>query len=154
MHMFGLHGFRRPSTDCAFGWVPLGRVGGRYQSLVRVWENTVKNGKVNAMRAPTLRWRPPGVCFILWLGWVSALTVVSQTSSMGTIGDIPICGPRHSRQPPNMASRRRCRLTALILTQLVLAKAAPERMVLNGALAGLVSITAESAGRPHAGRSR
>jgi len=75
--------------------------------------------------------------FILWLGWFG-FNGGSQLA-MGTVGDVTDVSRIFANT--NMAAASGA-VTALILTQLLYKK--PDlTMVLNGALAGLVSITAE-----------
>ena len=76
--------------------------------------------------------------FILWLGWFG-FNGGSQLAA-GTVGDITDVGRIFANT--NMAAASRCAVAALILTQVVYGKV-DLTMVLNGALAGLVSITAE-----------
>lgn len=75
--------------------------------------------------------------FILWLGWFG-FNGGSQLA-MGTVGDVTDVSRIFANT--NMAAAAGC-VTALILTQ-VMYKKPDLTMVLNGALAGLVSITAE-----------
>jgi ammonium transporter, Amt family len=75
--------------------------------------------------------------FILWLGWFG-FNGASQLA-MGTIGDVADVGRIFANT--NMAASGGA-IAALILTQLLYGKV-DLTMVLNGALAGLVSITAE-----------
>jgi Amt family ammonium transporter len=75
--------------------------------------------------------------FILWLGWFG-FNGGSQLAA-GTVGDITDVGRIFANT--NMAASAGA-VTALILTQ-ILYKKVDLTMVLNGALAGLVSITAE-----------
>ena len=75
--------------------------------------------------------------FILWLGWFG-FNGGSQLA-MGTIGDVADVSRIFSNTNAAAAGGA---ITALILTQ-VLYKKVDLTMVLNGALAGLVSITAE-----------
>jgi Amt family ammonium transporter len=95
-----------------------------------------RDGKVNAMPGSNLAMATLGM-FILWLGWFG-FNGGSQLA-MGTIGDIADVSRIFANT--NMAAAGGA-VTALILTQLVYGKA-DLTMVLNGALAGLVSITAE-----------
>lgn len=74
--------------------------------------------------------------FILWLGWFG-FNGGSQLAA-GTVGDITDIGRIFANT--NMAAAAGA-VTALIVTQLIFKKA-DLTMVLNGALAGLVSITA------------
>ncbi len=95
-----------------------------------------KDGKVNPMPGSNLALATLGT-FILWLGWFG-FNGGSQLA-MGTVGDVSDVSRIFANT--NMAAAAGA-LTALILTQLVYKK--PDlTMVLNGALAGLVSITAE-----------
>jgi Amt family ammonium transporter len=75
--------------------------------------------------------------FILWLGWFG-VNGGSQLA-MGTVGDVSDVSRIFANT--NMAAAAGA-VTALILTQ-VMYKKVDLTMVLNGALAGLVSITAE-----------
>ena len=75
--------------------------------------------------------------FILWLGWFG-FNGGSQLA-MGTIGDVADVSRIFANTNAGAAGGS---LVALVLTQL-LYKKADLTMVLNGALAGLVSITAE-----------
>jgi Amt family ammonium transporter len=95
-----------------------------------------KDGKVNPMPGSNLALATLGM-FILWLGWFG-FNGGSQLA-MGTVGDIADVSRIFSNT--NMAAASGA-VTALILTQ-VLYKKVDLTMVLNGALAGLVSITAE-----------
>ncbi|WP_227271870.1 ammonium transporter [Roseobacter weihaiensis] len=95
-----------------------------------------KDGKVNPMPGSNLALATLGT-FILWLGWFG-FNGGSQLA-MGTVGDVSDVSRIFANT--NMAAAAGA-VTALILTQLVYKK--PDlTMVLNGALAGLVSITAE-----------
>jgi len=95
-----------------------------------------KDGRVNPMPGSNLALATLGV-FILWLGWFG-FNGGSQLA-MGTVGDIADV----SRIFVNTnAAAAAGAIAALLLTQLLYKK--PDlTMVLNGALAGLVSITAE-----------
>lgn len=95
-----------------------------------------KDGKVVPMLASNLPMATLGT-FILWLGWFG-FNGGSQLA-MGTVGDVADI----SRIFVNTnAAAAAGAVSALILTQLIYKK--PDlTMVLNGALAGLVSITAE-----------
>lgn len=95
-----------------------------------------KDGKTIPMLASNLPMATLGT-FILWLGWFG-FNGGSQLA-MGTIGDVADV----SRIFVNTnAAAAAGSITALILTQVIYKK--PDlTMVLNGALAGLVSITAE-----------
>ncbi|WP_292288861.1 ammonium transporter [Marivita sp.] len=95
-----------------------------------------KDGKVNPMPGSNLALATLGM-FILWLGWFG-FNGGSQLA-MGTVGDIADVSRIFSNT--NMAAASGA-VTALILTQ-ILYKKVDLTMVLNGALAGLVSITAE-----------
>ncbi|WP_149777881.1 ammonium transporter [Roseovarius litoreus] len=95
-----------------------------------------KDGKVNPMPGSNLALATLGT-FILWLGWFG-FNGGSQLA-MGTVGDVSDVSRIFANT--NMAAAAGA-VTALILTQVVYKK--PDlTMVLNGALAGLVSITAE-----------
>ncbi len=95
-----------------------------------------KDGKVNPMPGSNLALATLGT-FILWLGWFG-FNGGSQLA-MGTVGDVSDVSRIFANT--NMAAAAGA-VTALILTQAVYGK--PDlTMVLNGALAGLVSITAE-----------
>jgi len=95
-----------------------------------------KDGKVNAMPGSNLALATLGT-FILWLGWFG-FNGGSQLA-MGTIGDVADVSRIFANT--NMAAAAGA-VAALILTQ-VIYKKVDLTMVLNGALAGLVSITAE-----------
>ena len=95
-----------------------------------------KDGKVNPMPGSNLALATLGT-FILWLGWFG-FNGGSQLA-MGTVGDVSDVSRIFANT--NMAAAAGA-VTALILTQIMFKK--PDlTMVLNGALAGLVSITAE-----------
>ncbi|WP_424975810.1 ammonium transporter [Dinoroseobacter sp. S124A] len=94
-----------------------------------------KDGKVNPMPGSNLALATLGT-FILWLGWFG-FNGGSQLA-MGTVGDVSDVSRIFANT--NMAAAAGA-VTALILTQ-VLYKKPDLTMVLNGALAGLVSITA------------
>ena len=95
-----------------------------------------KEGKVTPMPGSNLALATLGT-FILWLGWFG-FNGGSQLA-MGTVGDVSDVSRIFANT--NMAAAAGA-VTALILTQLLYKK--PDlTMVLNGALAGLVSITAE-----------
>jgi Amt family ammonium transporter len=95
-----------------------------------------KDGKVHPMPGSNLALATLGT-FILWLGWFG-FNGGSQLA-MGTVGDVTDVSRIFANT--NMAAASGA-VTALILTQLLYKK--PDlTMVLNGALAGLVSITAE-----------
>ena len=95
-----------------------------------------KDGRVNPMPGSNLALATLGT-FILWLGWFG-FNGGSQLA-MGTIGDVADVSRIFANT--NMAAASGA-VAALILTQ-VLYKKVDLTMVLNGALAGLVSITAE-----------
>jgi len=95
-----------------------------------------KDGKVIPMPGSNLALATLGT-FILWLGWFG-FNGGSQLAA-GTVGDITDVGRIFANT--NMAAASGA-LVALILTQLLYKK--PDlTMILNGCLAGLVSITAE-----------
>ena len=95
-----------------------------------------KDGKVNPMPGSNLALATLGT-FILWLGWFG-FNGGSQLA-MGTVGDVSDVSRIFANT--NMAAAAGA-VTALILTQIMFKK--PDlTMVLTGALAGLVSITAE-----------
>ena len=95
-----------------------------------------KDGKVNPMPGSNLALATLGT-FILWLGWFG-FNGGSQLA-MGTVGDVSDVSRIFANT--NMAAAAGA-VAALILTQ-VLYKKPDLTMILNGALAGLVSITAE-----------
>jgi Amt family ammonium transporter len=95
-----------------------------------------KDGKVNPMPGSNLALATLGT-FILWLGWFG-FNGGSQLA-MGTVGDVSDVSRIFANT--NMAAAAGA-VTALILTQVMYGKA-DLTMILNGALAGLVSITAE-----------
>ena len=95
-----------------------------------------KDGRINPMPGSNLALATLGT-FILWLGWFG-FNGGSQLA-MGTVGDISDVSRIFANT--NMAAAAGA-VTALILTQ-VMYKKPDLTMVLNGALAGLVSITAE-----------
>ncbi len=95
-----------------------------------------KDGRVNAMPGSNLALATLGT-FILWLGWFG-FNGASQLA-MGTVGDVADISRIFANT--NMAAAAGA-VAALILTQVVYGKV-DLTMVLNGALAGLVSITAE-----------
>ncbi|OSQ53213.1 ammonium transporter [Marivita geojedonensis] len=95
-----------------------------------------KDGKVNPIPGSNLALATLGT-FILWLGWFG-FNGGSQLA-MGTVGDVSDVSRIFANT--NMAAAAGA-VAALILTQ-VLYKKVDLTMVLNGALAGLVSITAE-----------
>ena len=95
-----------------------------------------KDGKTVPMPGSNLALATLGT-FILWLGWFG-FNGGSQLA-MGTVGDVSDVSRIFANT--NMAAAAGA-VTALILTQ-VLYKKPDLTMVLNGALAGLVAITAE-----------
>ncbi|MEX0329260.1 MAG: ammonium transporter [Ruegeria sp.] len=95
-----------------------------------------KDGKVVPIPGSNLALATLGT-FILWLGWFG-FNGGSQLA-MGTIGDVADISRIFANT--NMAAAAGA-VAALILTQVMFGKA-DLTMVLNGALAGLVSITAE-----------
>jgi ammonium transporter, Amt family len=95
-----------------------------------------KDGRVNPMPGSNLALATLGM-FILWLGWFG-FNGGSQLA-MGSIGDIADVGRIFANTNAAAAGGA---IVAMILTQ-VLYKKPDLTMVLNGALAGLVSITAE-----------
>ncbi|MEO0503390.1 MAG: ammonium transporter [Pseudomonadota bacterium] len=95
-----------------------------------------KDGKTNPMPGSNLALATLGT-FILWLGWFG-FNGGSQLA-MGTVGDVSDVSRIFANT--NMAAAAGA-VTALILSQ-ILYKKPDLTMVLNGALAGLVSITAE-----------
>ncbi|WP_224824051.1 ammonium transporter [Cognatishimia sp. MH4019] len=95
-----------------------------------------KDGKIVPMPGSNLALATLGT-FILWLGWFG-FNGGSQLAA-GTVGDITDVGRIFANT--NMAAAAGG-VTALILTQ-VMYKKVDLTMVLNGCLAGLVSITAE-----------
>ena len=95
-----------------------------------------KDGKVVAMPGANLPIATLGV-FILWLGWFG-FNGGSQLA-MGTVGDVADVSRIFANTNAAAAGGA---IAALILTQVVYGKI-DLTMVLNGALAGLVSITAE-----------
>jgi Amt family ammonium transporter len=95
-----------------------------------------KDGRVTPMPGANLPLATLGT-FILWLGWFG-FNGGSQLA-MGTIGDVADVSRIFANTNAAAAGGS---LVALVLTQL-LYKKADLTMVLNGALAGLVSITAE-----------
>ncbi|MGB1234238.1 MAG: ammonium transporter [Planktomarina sp.] len=95
-----------------------------------------KNGRVNPIPGHNLALATLGT-FILWLGWFG-FNGGSQLA-MGTVGDVTDISRIFANT--NMAAAAGA-VTALVLTQLLYKK--PDlTMILNGCLAGLVSITAE-----------
>ena len=95
-----------------------------------------KDGKVNPIPGSNLALATLGT-FILWLGWFG-FNGGSQLA-MGSIGDVADVSRIFSNTNAAAAGGA---ITALISTQLLYKK--PDlTMILNGALAGLVSITAE-----------
>ncbi len=95
-----------------------------------------KDGRVNPIPGSNLALATLGT-FILWLGWFG-FNGGSQLA-MGTVGDVSDVSRIFANT--NMAAAAGA-VAALILTQ-VMYKKVDLTMVLNGALAGLVSITAE-----------
>lgn len=95
-----------------------------------------KDGKVNPMPGSNLALATLGT-FILWLGWFG-FNGGSQLAA-GTVGDITDVGRIFANT--NMAAASGA-IAALVLTQ-IMYKKVDLTMVLNGCLAGLVSITAE-----------
>ncbi len=95
-----------------------------------------KDGKVHPMPGSNLALATLGT-FILWLGWFG-FNGGSQLAA-GTVGDITDVSRIFANT--NMAAAAGA-VAALILTQ-IMYKKVDLTMVLNGALAGLVSITAE-----------
>jgi len=95
-----------------------------------------KNGKVNPIPGSNLALATLGT-LILWLGWFG-FNGGSQLAA-GTVGDISDVSRIFANT--NMAASSGA-IAALVLTQLIYGKV-DLTMVLNGALAGLVSITAE-----------
>ena len=95
-----------------------------------------KDGRVNPMPGSNLALATLGT-FILWLGWFG-FNGASQLA-MGTISDVADVSRIFANT--NMAAAAGA-IVALVMTQLLFGKA-DLTMVLNGALAGLVSITAE-----------
>ena len=95
-----------------------------------------KDGRVNPMPGANLPLATLGT-FILWLGWFG-FNGGSQLA-MGTIGDVADISRIFANTNAAAAGGS---IVALILTQLMYGKV-DLTMVLNGALAGLVSITAE-----------
>ena len=95
-----------------------------------------KDGRVHPMPGSNLALATLGT-FILWMGWFG-FNGGSQLAA-GTVGDITDVGRIFANT--NMAAAAGA-VAALILTQVMYGKV-DLTMVLNGALAGLVSITAE-----------
>lgn len=95
-----------------------------------------KDGRVNPMPGSNLPLATLGT-FILWLGWFG-FNGGSQLA-MGSIGDVADVSRIFANTNAAAAGGS---IAALILTQLVFGKI-DLTMVLNGALAGLVAITAE-----------
>ena len=95
-----------------------------------------KDGKVFPMPGSNLALATLGT-FILWLGWFG-FNGGSQLA-MGTVGDVADVSRIFSNTNAAAAGGA---IAALVLTQ-ILYKKVDLTMVLNGALAGLVSITAE-----------
>ena len=98
-----------------------------------------KDGRVNPMPGSNLALATLGT-FILWLGWFG-FNGGSQLAA-GTVGDITDVSRIFANT--NMAAAAGA-VAALILTQVMFSKV-DLTMVLNGALAGLVSITTEPLG--------
>ncbi|MCX7558459.1 ammonium transporter [Sulfitobacter sp. F26204] len=95
-----------------------------------------KDGRVNPMPGSNLALATLGM-FILWLGWFG-FNGGSQLA-MGSVGDIADVSRIFANTNAGAAGGA---VVALILTQVLYGK--PDlTMILNGALAGLVSITAE-----------
>jgi Amt family ammonium transporter len=114
------------ATAALAGVILLGARKGKYGS----------DGRINAIPGANLPLATLGT-FILWLGWFG-FNGGSQLA-MGTVGDVSDVSRIFANT--NMAAAAGA-VTALILTQVVYKK--PDlTMVLNGALAGLVAITAE-----------
>ena len=95
-----------------------------------------KDGRVNPMPGSSLPLATLGT-FILWLGWFG-FNGGSQLA-MGSVGDVADVSRIFANTNTAAAGGA---LAALVLTQ-VMYKKVDLTMVLNGALAGLVSITAE-----------
>lgn len=108
------------------GAIVLGARHGKYKS----------DGSVSPMPGANLPLATLGT-FILWLGWFG-FNGGSQLA-MGTVGDVADVSRIFANTNAAAAGGA---ITALVLTQ-VLYKKVDLTMVLNGALAGLVSITAE-----------
>jgi Amt family ammonium transporter len=130
----GLLRLRRLDRRALGRW--LGRSGRRH----RAWRTRIgkygKDGKVNPMPGSNLPLATLGT-FILWLGWFG-FNGGSQLA-MGTVGDVSDVSPHLRQHQHGRRSRWRGRADP---------DAGPRQeadltMVLNGALAGLVSITAE-----------
>ncbi|NNE86476.1 MAG: ammonium transporter [Silicimonas sp.] len=95
-----------------------------------------KDGRVNPMPGSNLQMATLGT-FILWLGWFG-FNGGSQLA-MGTVGDVADISRIFANTNAAAAGGA---VAALIMTQIMYKK--PDlTMILNGALAGLVSITAE-----------
>jgi Amt family ammonium transporter len=95
-----------------------------------------KDGRINPMPGSNLQMATLGT-FILWLGWFG-FNGGSQLA-MGTVGDVADISRIFANTNAAAAGGA---VAALILTQIMYKK--PDlTMILNGALAGLVSITAE-----------
>ena len=95
-----------------------------------------KDGRVNPMPGSNLQMATLGT-FILWLGWFG-FNGGSQLA-MGTVGDVADISRIFANTNAAAAGGA---VAALVLTQIMYKK--PDlTMILNGALAGLVSITAE-----------
>ncbi len=95
-----------------------------------------KDGRIHPMPGSNLGFATLGT-FILWLGWFG-FNGGSQLAA-GTVGDITDVGRIFANTNTAAAGGA---IAALILTQVMYGKV-DLTMVLNGALAGLVSITAE-----------
>lgn len=95
-----------------------------------------KDGKVNPIPGSNLALATLGV-FILWMGWFG-FNGASQLA-MGTIGDVADVSRIFANT--NMAAASGA-IAALVLTMVMFGKA-DLTLVLNGALGGLVAITAE-----------
>jgi Amt family ammonium transporter len=122
----------RPSCTRSGGWAALA---GRDRP--RSADRQVRQGRpVNPIPGSNLALATLGT-FILWLGWFG-FNGGSQLA-MGTVGDVTDVSRIFANT--NMAAAAGA-VAALILTQVMYGKV-DLTMVLNGALAGLVSITAE-----------
>jgi Amt family ammonium transporter len=111
---------------CSAGAIILGARKGKYGP----------DGKVNPMPGSSMALATLGT-FILWLGWFG-FNGASQLA-LGTIGDVSDVSRIFANT--NLAAAGGV-VAAIILTQ-ILYKKVDVTMALNGALAGLVSITAE-----------
>ena len=114
------------ATAALAGVLLLGARKGKYGS----------NGQINAIPGANLPLATLGM-FILWLGWFG-FNGGSQLA-MGTVGDVADVSRIFANTNTAAAGGA---IAALILTQVLYGKV-DLTMVLNGALAGLVSITAE-----------